>query len=66
MGLRPMGAALVAALAGCGGGEPAEGDGGGASVDAAAAGDASRFEVTVDTQRLAADTAGAPSENPED
>lgn len=63
MRLRPVGAALVAALAGCGGGEPAE-DGGAASVDAAAAEPASRYEVSVDTQRLASDTAGAPSENP--
>lgn len=65
MGLRPMGAALVAVLAGCGGGEP-EGDGGAASVDAPAAEPASRYEVSVDTQRLAGDTAGAPLENPED
>ncbi len=66
MGSRLAGAALVAALAGCGGAEPAEGDGGGAPVDAAAAEQDSRYEVSVDTQRLAGDTVGAPSENPED
>ena len=66
MGSRLAGAALVVALAGCGGREPAEADGGEASVDAAASEPASRYEVSVDTQRLAGDTAGAPSENPED
>jgi hypothetical protein len=64
MPMRWMGAVLVAALAGCGGGGDVEADGGGPAAEPAAEERASRFEVSVDTQAVATpDSQVAPTED---
>lgn len=56
---RLVGAAVVAALVGCGDGQDADAETGGAPADGEAAAE-SRFEVSVDTQKIAdPDTAQA-------
>ena len=60
---RLVGAAVAAALAGCGGDDGAEPD---ADAQAREEVSESRFEVSVDTQRIAnPDAEVAPSENPD-
>jgi hypothetical protein len=62
---RLVGASVVAALAGCGDGRDADADTGGAAEEREEV-PSSRFEVSVDTQRVGTpDSAVAPSENPD-
>ena len=60
---RLVGAAVAAALAGCGGEDGAEPDAGAQAREEVSA---SRFEVSADTQRIATpDSEVPPSENPD-
>lgn len=65
MPMRGVGAAVLAVLAGCGGSQ-AEAEREGPAGEPAASEPASRFEVSVDTQKVATpDSQVAPSENPD-
>jgi hypothetical protein len=61
---RLVGAAVVAALAGCGDGQDVEADVGGAAEGGEDAVQ-SRFEVSVDTQKIVNPDTAPPSENPD-
>jgi hypothetical protein len=67
MSMRSVGLAVLAALAGCGAGGAPEADGVDRTGPPAGEERASRFEVSVDTQRIATpDSEVPPSENAPD